>query len=137
MEEARKISDMMAVKAAEYGQQVMKGNGILAERLVGQYPMSATSDYSFCPRCAERKKTAYGREWKAHLRPLNSLRYKILLKVSEGIGRIAYETRWNCPECKKTVTEEDFIEVYCATKAEKSPFVDLTKNDPNSPSFVF
>lgn len=131
----KNISEMMKAKASEFEKMKLDGNGVLAEREIGREMFSGTSDYSYCPHCARQLKMRFGKEWKAHSSPMWAIRYKLLIKVSNTVGKVIYETRWFCPLCKKTVTEDDFIEVYCSSTTKEPSLVDLTKLNMNDPNF--
>lgn len=130
----KSISDMMRSRAAEYEKLKMTGNNVLADRVIGKTMLNTESDYSFCPRCADKNRRSFGKEWKAHIQPMWAERHKLLLRISEKVGKISYETKWICPNCNQYVTEDDFIAVYCAGKAESS-LVDLTNVNLNDPNF--
>lgn len=135
--EVKNVSELMKKKAAEYDKLSAGGKFVIAERLISQNSQMPESDYSFCPYCAVRMRRSYPADWKQYAKPLISMRYKLLLRISSETGRIAYETRWYCPTCKRNITEDDFIAVYCKPyEQQESPIVDLRKVNVNDPDFA-
>lgn len=124
----RSASDVM-----KEGMKNLAASNVIVERVVSQSQFRGTSDYSYCPMCAKRMRGSFGHDWKVHMKPLWKMRYKVLLRYSETEGRIAFETRWFCPECKRNVSEDDFIREYCPKKEAMETIVNLSKIDLSDP----
>lgn len=131
------VGEMMARKSEEYAAKMRAGVGVIAEREVSRVPLQGSSPYAFCPKCAVRNTRGYGSEWRAHMRPLWAVRFKMLIRLDAKTGKVAWETRWQCPECREWPTYDDFISVWCtAPGAEEQKFVDLTKCNLDDPMFA-
>lgn len=113
---------------------------LLAERVVGRRQCGRENEGGYCPRCASSARRMYGDPWREHLAPMWQVRYKILVQVNESTGRIGYETRYQCPHCRRTMTEsqlcDEIIMFRCGPRDYRSPLVDLSKVDLSDPNFV-
>ena len=136
MAEYRSVGEMMREKATEAERAKRLGGAFLAERPVRRTPLGGKSRYSFCPSCAERARRESGADWMGALRPLWVVTYRCLVRTSETTGKVCYDRRWECPECGRRVTEDDFIRAYAAPYEDTAGVVDLTKLDLDSPSLA-
>lgn len=109
----------------------------VAGKVISKKNFCGSTRYSYCPFCYQRVRRA-GLDYKKELRPLLSVTYKNLYKVSsDGMLKIIFEKTMECTVCRdaygrpKRITLEDFSQVY-ARKYEQEPTLYLNINDKDA-----
>lgn len=136
------MSDIRTIRAGDAFKDIISkavAGELLKKRVVWRRTLSGTNVYQFCPYCmkrlgvrasdlkryfaiAERK----GRKSKDELGfleqtadkglvPFDTVRNKLLIKYpsDEGnYGVVDYETKWDCPMCKRELSADDVAKFY-------------------------
>ena len=95
----------------------------IAMKLYSRKVFTNPTKYGYCPYCVQRLKRAH-LDYKAELKPLYILKYKVLYKVADNLGKIGFETVYQCPLCKeqngkpRIITAADFEKAYCEEYAD-------------------
>lgn len=125
------------------------------KRTVYRHSLSGTGIYQFCPYCLKRlgvklsdlavyfslaqrkgKRSEDDKSFMANiadkaLTPLDVVRNKVLLAYPSDKGRwavVTFETIWECPMCKRELTEDDFMKFWTKPrnpKADEKKFINL------------
>ena len=103
-------------------------------KVLARKSFSGSSRYSYCPYCVQRVKRA-GQDYKAVLKPMQSVTYKNLYRVDlNGGAKIIFEKEMECTVCRemngkpKRITLDDFSRCYSEPYREDTSLY-LNAND--------
>lgn len=109
---------------------------LVAKKIVWRKTFSGSTRYQFCPFCIRDKgvrkrdidrflklkfskkrltedEQAFMEATYRKLSALEAVRYKLLIRVSDAFGAVAYETGFRCPHCGSDVEIADLENFWC------------------------
>ena len=100
----------------------------VTRRVVERVALGGATKYSYCPYCVRRAEAA-GKDYKAELRPLWRVTYKVLYSINGVDGMYGFERVDECPVCRDrdgeplSIGAEDWERSYTKKWSEPRPSV--------------
>ena len=84
-------------------------NKPIRSKVIKRIVWSADRYYNYCPFCIEVLKKA-DCDYKEYLKPLVCITYKNLYKVDDKHGFIVFENLYECSNCHRQMTNQEYAE---------------------------
>ncbi len=106
---------------------------IVEEKYISHKSYSSRSEYAYCPYCIRTAKLRFSEKWQSNLPTLWNMSFYVLYQIDAENVKLNIEHRDICPNCKRTITSDDYIKFYAAPPIEwraSESIADLNKSEP-------